>query len=116
MTSVETHILCRVRLPLLLLFVCSWWLLPQSDARRTLAAPGLPIRAVNLGGWLLTEGWILPSLFDGIPNKDLLVGTFLAVNASNRESHGERAKLDRDRHPTRVHWHYIDDVNYSYYC
>ena len=31
------------------------------------------IRAVNLGGWLVTEGWIKPSLFDGIPNKDLLV-------------------------------------------
>ena len=75
MTSAETHILCRVRFPLLLLLVCSWWLLPQSDARRMLAAQGLPIRAVNLGGWLLTEGWILPSLFDGIPNKDLLVGT-----------------------------------------
>ena len=31
------------------------------------------IKAVNLGGWLVTEGWIKPSLFDGIPNKDLLV-------------------------------------------
>jgi hypothetical protein len=28
---------------------------------------------VSLGGWLVTEGWILPSLFDGIPNKDLMV-------------------------------------------
>jgi len=74
MTSAETHILCRVRLPLLLLLLLL--LVCSSDARRTLAAPGLPIRAVNLGGWLLTEGWILPSLFNGIPNKDLLVGTF----------------------------------------
>ncbi|KAK8445166.1 hypothetical protein SEVIR_9G270300v4 [Setaria viridis] len=67
-------------LPLLLLLVCSSWLLPRSDARRTMAAagaPGPPIRAVNLGGWLLTEGWILPSLFDGIPNNDLLDGTQL---------------------------------------
>jgi hypothetical protein len=32
-----------------------------------------PIRSVNLGGWLVTEGWILPSLFDGIPNNALLV-------------------------------------------
>jgi len=31
------------------------------------------IRAVNLGGWLVTEGWIEPSLFDAIPNKDFLV-------------------------------------------
>ncbi|CAD6204820.1 unnamed protein product [Miscanthus lutarioriparius] len=75
MTSAETHILCRVRLPLLLLLLLL--LVCSSDARRTLAAPGLPIRAVNLGGWLLTEGWILPSLFDGIPNKDLLDGTQL---------------------------------------
>lgn len=31
------------------------------------------LRAVNLGGWLVTEGWIKPSLFEGIPNKELLV-------------------------------------------
>ncbi|EXC06703.1 putative glucan 1,3-beta-glucosidase A [Morus notabilis] len=35
------------------------------------------IRAVNLGGWIVTEGWIKPSLFDGIPNKDFLDGTGL---------------------------------------
>jgi aryl-phospho-beta-D-glucosidase BglC (GH1 family) len=39
----------------------------------SLNQPKLPIRAVNLGGWLVTEGWIKPSLFDGISNKDLLV-------------------------------------------
>ncbi|KAL6644639.1 hypothetical protein ACP70R_016247 [Stipagrostis hirtigluma subsp. patula] len=33
------------------------------------------IRAVNLGGWLVVEGWIKPSLFDGIPNGDMLDGT-----------------------------------------
>lgn len=33
-----------------------------------------PIKAVNLGGWLVVEGWMKPSLFDEIPvNKDLLV-------------------------------------------
>ncbi|VVA13762.1 PREDICTED: glucan 1 3-beta-glucosidase [Prunus dulcis] len=36
-----------------------------------------PVKAVNLGGWLVTEGWIKPSLFDGIPNKDFLDGTEL---------------------------------------
>ncbi|XP_042495869.1 probable glucan 1,3-beta-glucosidase A [Macadamia integrifolia] len=41
------------------------------------ANPGFKIKAVNLGGWLVTEGWIKPSLFDGIPNKDLLDGTQL---------------------------------------
>ncbi|MED6181441.1 hypothetical protein PIB30_019338 [Stylosanthes scabra] len=35
----------------------------------------LPLRAVNLGNWLIIEGWMKPSLFDGIPNKDLLDGT-----------------------------------------
>lgn len=33
----------------------------------------LPLRAVNLGNWLVTEGWMKPSRFDDIPNKDLLV-------------------------------------------
>lgn len=33
----------------------------------------LKVRAVNLGGWLVIEKWIQPSLFDGIPDGDLLV-------------------------------------------
>ncbi|XP_022740167.1 probable glucan 1,3-beta-glucosidase A isoform X3 [Durio zibethinus] len=33
------------------------------------------VRGVNLGGWLVIEGWIKPSLFDGIPNGDMLDGT-----------------------------------------
>jgi hypothetical protein len=36
-------------------------------------APVAPVRAVCLGWWLNTEGWILPPIFDDIPNKDLLV-------------------------------------------
>uniref|UniRef100_A0A453JQF0 DUF7910 domain-containing protein n=1 Tax=Aegilops tauschii subsp. strangulata TaxID=200361 RepID=A0A453JQF0_AEGTS len=56
---------------------CFWLLLLCLLSRRAAAAPRLPVRAVNLGGWLVTEGWILPSLFDGIPNKDLLDGTQL---------------------------------------
>ncbi|KAH9756667.1 Mannan endo-1,4-beta-mannosidase [Citrus sinensis] len=39
--------------------------------------PAFRIKAANLGGWLVTEGWIKPSLFDGIPNKDFLDGTQL---------------------------------------
>ncbi|KAJ1392048.1 Glycoside hydrolase, family 5 [Sesbania bispinosa] len=38
---------------------------------------GFRVKAVNLGGWLVTEGWMKPSLFDGIPNKDFLDGTGL---------------------------------------
>jgi len=30
-------------------------------------------KAVNLGNWLVAEGWMEPSRFDGIVNKDLLV-------------------------------------------
>ncbi|KAK7385281.1 hypothetical protein VNO78_30996 [Psophocarpus tetragonolobus] len=37
----------------------------------------LRVKAVNLGGWLVTEGWMKPSLFDAIPNKDFLDGTGL---------------------------------------
>ncbi|KAK9949660.1 hypothetical protein M0R45_005177 [Rubus argutus] len=33
------------------------------------------LKAVNLGNWLVVEGWMKLSLFDGIPNKDLLDGT-----------------------------------------
>ncbi|XP_027333458.1 probable glucan 1,3-beta-glucosidase A [Abrus precatorius] len=35
----------------------------------------LPYKAVNLGNWLVAEGWMKPSLFGGIVNKDLLDGT-----------------------------------------
>ncbi|KAF8719432.1 hypothetical protein HU200_024145 [Digitaria exilis] len=48
-----------------------------SGLRPHVSHPGLPIRAVSLGGWLVIEGWILPSLFDGIPNKDLMDGSSL---------------------------------------
>lgn len=34
------------------------------------------VRGVNLGGWLVVEGWIKPSLFDDIPNEDMLVSFF----------------------------------------
>ncbi|KAK2994226.1 hypothetical protein RJ640_022704, partial [Escallonia rubra] len=39
------------------------------------SSPSFRVRAANLGGWLVTEGWTKPSLFDGIHNKDLLDGT-----------------------------------------
>ncbi|KAF8672791.1 hypothetical protein HU200_049245 [Digitaria exilis] len=59
------------RLGRVLLLVCSAWLLTKSGA-------WVPrIRATSLGGWLVTEGWIKPSLFDDIPNNDLLDGTQL---------------------------------------
>lgn len=41
----------------------------------SLLAQNPPYKAVNLGNWLVAEGWMLPSLFEGIVNKDLLDGT-----------------------------------------
>ncbi|CAL8163881.1 unnamed protein product [Prunus armeniaca] len=34
------------------------------------------VTVVNLGNWLAIEGWMKPSLFDAIPNNDLLVRRF----------------------------------------
>ncbi|XP_076947945.1 putative glucan 1,3-beta-glucosidase A [Bidens hawaiensis] len=48
-----------------------------SNGRTTLDTNNQKIRAVSLGGWLVTEGWIKPSLFDYIPNKDFLDGAGL---------------------------------------
>nr|GMC77000.1 probable glucan 1,3-beta-glucosidase A [Ipomoea batatas] len=58
-------------------FILVYCILSISQA--TVAAPaasnGFRVRAVNLGGWLVTEGWMKPSLFDAIPNRDLLDGS-----------------------------------------
>ncbi|KAI3852305.1 hypothetical protein MKX03_018950 [Papaver bracteatum] len=35
---------------------------------------GGKVRGVNLGNWLVIEGWMKPSLFDGIPEGDMLDG------------------------------------------
>ncbi|KAJ8544059.1 hypothetical protein K7X08_025677 [Anisodus acutangulus] len=47
------------------------------------------VRAVNLGGWLLVEGWIKPSHFDDIPNGDMLY-----ISAQN--GGGLNVSVDRD--------------------
>ncbi|KAK1350217.1 putative glucan 1,3-beta-glucosidase A [Heracleum sosnowskyi] len=39
--------------------------------------PSFRVKAVNLGGWLVTEGWIKPSLFEGIVNRDFMDGAGL---------------------------------------
>lgn len=56
-------------------FLLYWWLIFS----RAYSVEGLSedskVRGVNLGGWLVVEGWIKPSLFDGIPNGDMLDGT-----------------------------------------
>ncbi|XP_059432827.1 probable glucan 1,3-beta-glucosidase A [Corylus avellana] len=62
------------RILLLSIVVVVFGMLPFSHGRTD---PSFRVKAVNLGGWLVTEGWIKPSLFDGIPNKDFLDGTAL---------------------------------------
>lgn len=59
----------------------------SSQQSPAVSYPALPVRAVCLGGWLVTEGWILPSLFDGIPNKDLLDGTQLQFKSALRKTY-----------------------------
>ncbi|CAL1377602.1 unnamed protein product [Linum trigynum] len=58
-----------------LAFTISWWIIFFVGH----SLEGLPgdakVKGVNLGGWLVVEGWIKPSLFDGIPNGDMLDGT-----------------------------------------
>ncbi|KAF7139432.1 hypothetical protein RHSIM_Rhsim07G0200700 [Rhododendron simsii] len=66
---------------------------------------GFRVRGVNLGGWLVVEGWTKPSLFSDIPNKDLLDGTFLRLKSVKSgkylcpEKNGERVVL-RDANNT----------------
>uniref|UniRef100_A0A368UHR0 DUF7910 domain-containing protein n=1 Tax=Glycine max TaxID=3847 RepID=A0A368UHR0_SOYBN len=64
---------------------------------------GSKVRGVNLGGWLVIEGWIKPSLFDGIANGDMLDGTevqFKSVTlhkyVSAENGGGMNVTVDRD--------------------
>ncbi|CAA0821009.1 Unknown protein [Striga hermonthica] len=61
------------------------------------------VRGVNLGGWLVIEGWIKPSLFDGIPNGDMLDGTEVQFRSvisnkyvSAENGGGSTVAVDRD--------------------
>nr|GMD85091.1 probable glucan 1,3-beta-glucosidase A [Ipomoea batatas] len=62
----------------LLAFACFSWILSL------FFVPSLaqPYKAVNLGAWLVAEGWMTPWLFDGIPNKDLLDGTQVQLRST----------------------------------
>ncbi|KAK3131960.1 hypothetical protein QOZ80_6AG0513900 [Eleusine coracana subsp. coracana] len=61
------------------------------------------VKSVNLGGWLVIEGWIKPSLFDGIPNGDMLDGTQVQFRSvvlnkyiSAANGGGSNVTVDRD--------------------
>ncbi|XP_057429246.1 probable glucan 1,3-beta-glucosidase A isoform X1 [Lotus japonicus] len=64
---------------------------------------GSKVRGVNLGGWLVIEGWIKPSLFDGIANGDMLDGTEVQLKSVTLERYvsaenggGMNVTVDRD--------------------
>nr|GME19085.1 probable glucan 1,3-beta-glucosidase A [Ipomoea batatas] len=57
------------------ILVCCILSISQATVAAPAASNGFRVRAVNLGGWLVTEGWMTPSLFDAIPNRDLLDGS-----------------------------------------
>ncbi|KAK4256662.1 hypothetical protein QN277_006357 [Acacia crassicarpa] len=61
------------------------------------------VRGVNLGGWLIIEGWIKPSLFDGIANGDMLDGTQIQLKSVTLQKYvsaenggGMNVSADRD--------------------
>ncbi|CAA2991308.1 probable glucan 1,3-beta-glucosidase A isoform X1 [Olea europaea var. sylvestris] len=61
------------------------------------------VRGVNLGGWLVIEGWIKPSLFDDILNGDMLDGTEVQFKSVTLQKYisaenggGMKVTVDRD--------------------
>ncbi|XP_021636405.2 probable glucan 1,3-beta-glucosidase A [Hevea brasiliensis] len=56
-------------------FSLTWWATFSGAYSVEGLRGGSKVRGVNLGGWLVVEGWIKPSLFDGILNGDMLDGT-----------------------------------------
>ncbi|RZC64396.1 hypothetical protein C5167_008079 [Papaver somniferum] len=105
-----TSCLCFSPLFLMEFVFCRWvflafLLIPSTHS--ALAVDGLngdsKVRGVNLGGCLVLEGWIKPSLFDGIPNGDMLDGTqvqFKSVSSnkyvSAQDGGGQNVNVDRD--------------------
>ncbi|PKU71965.1 hypothetical protein MA16_Dca007329 [Dendrobium catenatum] len=74
-------------LPALVLLLSCLILISQSAKAAPNPSP-TPIKAVNLGGWLVTEGWITPYLFDEIPaNKDLLDGTQIQLKSVTKNNY-----------------------------
>ncbi|XP_057972500.1 probable glucan 1,3-beta-glucosidase A isoform X3 [Malania oleifera] len=84
-------------------FLMSCWLI-FSTAHSVVGLHGYSkVRAVNLGGWLVVEGWIKPSLFDDIPNGDMLDGTEVQLKSVTLQKYvcaenggGTNVTADRD--------------------
>ncbi|OWM82176.1 hypothetical protein CDL15_Pgr001750 [Punica granatum] len=70
----------------LAILLCCWVLCPSALAVEGIHGDG-KVRGVNLGGWLVVEGWIKPSLFDNIPNGDMLDGTQVQFKSSTLQKY-----------------------------
>ncbi|MCL7049224.1 hypothetical protein MKW94_008092, partial [Papaver nudicaule] len=64
---------------------------------------GGKVRGVNLGNWLVVEGWMKPSLFDGIPEGDMLDGVKVRFRSlrlnkfvSAKDGGGSGVTVDQD--------------------
>lgn len=78
-----------------------------SQERSLEGVPDGKVRAVNLGGWLVVEGWIKPSLFDRIKDNDLLDGTKVQFKSLKLNKYvsaeyggGQTVVVDRDDNST----------------
>ncbi|KAI3665069.1 hypothetical protein L6452_43686 [Arctium lappa] len=84
-------------------FLLSAWLIISIASSVEGLSGNSKVRGVNLGGWLVVEGWIKPSLFDEMPNRDMLDGTevqFRSVTSkkymSAENGGGMKVTVDRD--------------------
>ncbi|KAI3942663.1 hypothetical protein MKW92_036026 [Papaver armeniacum] len=88
---------------LLLSFLCLYW--AHSAFCAVDGVKGGKVRGVNLGNWLVIEGWMnKPSLFDGIANGDMLDGRkvqfkSLSLNkyVSAKDGGGAGVFVDQDK-------------------
>ncbi|KAK6923803.1 Glycoside hydrolase, family 5 [Dillenia turbinata] len=82
--------------------LCCFLIFPVSHSVEGLHGDS-KVRGVNLGGWLVVEGWIKPSLFDGIPNGEMLDGTQVQLRSVTLQKYvsaenggGMAVSVDRD--------------------
>ncbi|KAL3514082.1 hypothetical protein ACH5RR_026799 [Cinchona calisaya] len=66
----------------LFVICCLSWLLLLGLFDTSVLGQDVPFKAANLGAWLVIEGWMIPNLFDGILNKDLLDGTQVQLKST----------------------------------
>ncbi|XP_039157339.1 probable glucan 1,3-beta-glucosidase A [Eucalyptus grandis] len=82
-----------------LVLLCSLFVFLPSILAQT-ADFNLPLRAINLGNWLVTEGWMMPSRFDGLIGQ-LLDGAQVQFKSTQLKkflcAEGANIVINRDR-------------------